>query len=134
MKKIVSAVVISLIVVGCGSDSSGSSIDDLIASKDFIMIANGVPSGECSDPDTQNYFISELEGTGAYGFVFQEQSSTVTCATYGRESEINSATEEACQTISFNEGSATCVIAFDISSTQSKSSVINETKVLMKNF
>lgn len=71
-----------------------------------------------------------MEAEGAYGFIFKEESSPVTCATYGRTSEINSETEEACQVTTFEEGSATCVIAFDIETASSLTTVENQAELL----
>lgn len=133
MKKLnvlLSVMAMSFVMVGCGGGSSSSTPVDPMSQKDGIVIAYKVPMGICEDPSFQSYLLSELQGTGAYNLLFREESNSVTCATYGKTE--GTSNTEGCAVDYYNQGNSTCVIGFNINTSQNKYSVkkIGDTSIV----
>ena len=115
-----------LFLTACGSSGSDNTVDEM-TTKDFILISHGVPTGDCVDPDIQQYIISNLQAIGATDILFRTENSSVTCVTYNKVDDMDET--GGCLALYFDDGPETCVYGFNISSENSKANAIRDVSV-----
>lgn len=106
-------------LVGCGGGSSDTSVDPM-TERDAVIIFYHMPTGECANPEFQNYLKDEIatQGFVVDYWLFREESLNVTCSTYGKTNDFDD--NGGCMTLdlvladpSLEVYKTSCVIGFD---------------------